>query len=415
MSRILFISRWYPDPPVNGSKLRILNLLRILASRHEVTLVSMTEPGEPAQSRTLAAICRNVHTVTRKPFEMGSAQARLAFFSPRPRFVVDTWSDTLADLLRELVESERFDAVIASQFDTAVYAECFSGLPALFEELELGVMHGQYASAQGGARRLRSSLTWSKHRRYLGGLLRNFAACTVASEAERKLLQRSVPGFNAIEVVPNGVRLSDYRGVVARPEPGRLIFTGAFTYRANYDAASWFVGAVYPRIRERFPDARLTITGDHAGLPLPPAPEVTLTGFVPDIRPLIAGAWVSVVPMRQGGGTRLKILEAMALGTPVVATRKGAEGLDAEPGRHLLIADDPDEFAAATAHLLAEPELRSYLADNARKLLESRYDWPQIAPRFLDLVDDVIAGDLRAASATSARENDLARGGASLA
>ncbi len=125
------------------------------------------------------------------------------------------------------------------------------------------------------------------------------------------------------------MHLPDYIGISARPEPGSLIFTGAFTYHANYDAASWFVGEVYGRIKDQYPAARLTITGNHADLPLPPAPDITRTGFVPDVRPLIAGSWAAVVPMRQGGGTRLKILEAMALGVPVIATTKGAEGLDA--------------------------------------------------------------------------------------
>jgi glycosyltransferase involved in cell wall biosynthesis len=419
MSRVLFVSRWFPFPPGNGSKLRVFNLLRILATRHEVTLVSLTEPGEtkipargPGENGPLNDFCHAIYTMTRKPFDANSGRAWLAFFAARPRSVIDTWSEELAGLLRTLTAREAFDAVIASQIDTAAYASCFGGRPALFEEVELGLMHGQFADAAGLSRRLRHRLTWAKHRRYLNSLSGSFAACTVASEAERDLLIRSAPGFNRIEIIPNGVHLPDYAGVAALPEPGRVIFTGAFTYSANYEAASWFVGEVYPRLKARFPAARLTITGDHAGLPLPPAPDVTLTGFVPDVRPLIAGAWASVAPMRQGGGTRLKILEAMALGTPVVATRKGAEGLDAEPGRHLLIADDPEAFAEATARLLAEPELRRYLAENARQLVATKYDWQQIAPRFLQLVEGVITDDMRLAAGAARVGPGIAAGGA---
>jgi glycosyltransferase involved in cell wall biosynthesis len=353
--------------------------------------------------------------VRRKPFDAGSLRSRLAFFGARPRSVVDTWSDELAERVRAAAPG--CDAVIASQVDMAAYAGCFEGRPALFEEVELGLMVGQHLDAPGGAARLRRGLTWSKHRRYLADLLRRFTAATVASEAERRLLREAAPGFGPVEVIPNCIHLPDYADISAwpepgpRPEPGRLIFTGAFTYHANYDAARWFVGEVLPRVQERCPDARLTITGDHAGLPLPPTPGVTLAGFVPDIRPAIAGAWASVVPMRLGGGTRLKILEALALGTPVIATAKGAEGLDAEPGRHLLVADDPQAFADATVALLQDAGLRSRLAENGYRLVAERYDWQVVAPALLRLVEAVITGDTRRATARE-RAAGKASGGA---
>jgi glycosyltransferase involved in cell wall biosynthesis len=152
---------------------------------------------------------------------------------------------------------------------------------------------------------------------------------------------------------------------------------------------TWFLQEVYPRIQAQAPDVCVTITGDHADLPLPPADNVTLTGFVDDVRPLIASAWVSLVPIRVGGGTRLKILEAMALGTPVVTTSKGAEGLDAKHGEHLLIANSPEAFAEAVIRLLQEPGLRQRLADKAYQLVQERYDLAALMPRFLDLVERV--------------------------
>jgi glycosyltransferase involved in cell wall biosynthesis len=389
---ILFLSRWFPYPPANGSKLRVFNLLRILATEYEVTLVSFAEPHESVDvdAPALRGVCRETHFVRRTPFDANRLRARLAFFSPRPRSVVDTWSEEFAGQVRGVLAARYYDAVIVSQIDTAAYASCFDGYPALFEEIELGLMYAGHAGTAEASRRLRHSLTRSKHRRYLAGLLRHFAACTVASNEERRLVEQVAPGGPAIEIIPNGVHLPDYAGVNVQPEPGHLIFTGAFTYHANYDAASWFLSDIYPRIKAARPDTRFTITGDHADLPLPPAPGVTLTGFVQDVRQLIAGAWASVAPMRQGGGTRLKILEAMALGTPVIATSKGAEGLDMIPGRHLLVADDPSTFADATVRLLGDASLRQSLADEAARLVAARYDWQVIAPRFLRLVDGVI-------------------------
>src|SRR3989304_6090235 len=142
----------------------------------------------------------------------------------------------------------------------------------------------------------------------------------------------------------------------------------------------WFLEEVYPLIQAQVPDLSLTITGDHADLPLPPASNVTLTGVVDDIRPLIASSSVSLVPLQAGGGTRLKILEAMALGVPVVSTLKGAEGLEIRSGEHLLIADTPEAFAENVIRVLRDPALRKGITDRARRMVEEKYDWAVVMP-----------------------------------
>lgn len=152
----------------------------------------------------------------------------------------------------------------------------------------------------------------------------------------------------------------------------------------------WFLRDVFPRIRSEVPKVRLTITGDHADLPLPTGQGVHRTGLVNDVRPLIASSWISIAPIRLGGGTRLKILEAMALRTPVVSTTKGAEGLDLQHDEHLMIADAPEDFARAVIRLATEPRLRERLAQNAYRLLRDRFDWAVVMPRFLDVVERII-------------------------
>jgi glycosyltransferase involved in cell wall biosynthesis len=234
---------------------------------------------------------------------------------------------------------------------------------------------------------LRYGLTWGKHRRYLVSLLRNFRTCTVVSERERQLLVQAVPGYRATEVIPNCVDLASYAGIQEEPQPNTCIFTGSFTYFPNYEAMLWFLREVYPHIQAQVPEVHLSITGNHAGLPLPPATGVTLTGFVDDVRPLIARSWASIVPLHTGGGTRLKILEAMALKTPVVATTKGAEGLDVQPGKHLMIADTPQDLAHSIVRLFKEPELHRQIAENAYRLVSEKYHWEAIMPRFLELVE----------------------------
>ena len=307
--------------------------------------------------------------------------------STTPRSVRDTWSPAMAQLVEQKLAADKPDLIIASQIDTAGYVPRSSGVTALFEEVELGLMYEQFAVATTLSQRLRYGLTWTKHRRYLTDLLERFDACTVVSQRERQLLASTVPGYATAEVIPNFINLPDYRNVSPVPGQNTLIFTGAFTYHVNYEGALWFVRKVYPLVRAQVGDVALTITGNHANLSLPDTENVTLTGMVDDVRPLIAGAAVSVVPIWEGGGTRLKILEAMALRTPVVTTSKGAEGLDAQDGVHLLIADEPGAFANAVVRLLQDHSLRQRLAGNAFALVEQNYDWQVVMPHFLSLVD----------------------------
>jgi glycosyltransferase involved in cell wall biosynthesis len=176
-------------------------------------------------------------------------------------------------------------------------------------------------------------------------------------------------------------------------EPSSLVFNGALTYQANYTAAKYFLQEIFPLIRERRPDATLLITGSTQNVNLGDlawSNNVKLTGYVADIRPLVASSSVCVVPLLDGGGTRIKILEAMALGTPVVSTTKGAEGIEARHGEHLLLADDAASFAECTVRLMRDPDLRQRLASQARRLVEERYDWKKIGEHFVGLVEDAV-------------------------
>lgn len=388
--RILFLSPWYPYPTNNGSKLRIFNLLRGLAQQHEVTLLSFADqPQADQNSPELRSLCSEVQVVPWKPFQPQSWRARLGFFSLTPRSVIDTFSPEMKQQIKQALTERSYDLVIASQAGMAGYGSYFGGLAALFEEVELGVPYESFIQSGSAWSKIRRGLTWAKHRRYLANLWQYFGACTVVSDQERQLLSRTIPTYRAVEIIPNCINLADYNDVCQVAQPNHLIFTGSFRYSANHDAMMWFLQEVYPHVQSQVPDVRLTITGDHANLPLPPVSNVTLTGFVEDVQSLVASAWVSLAPLRIGGGTRLKILEAMALHTPVVATSKGAEGLEAQSGQHLLVADTPQAFAEAIIQLLKDPRLRQQLANNAYQLVSERYDWAATMPRFLNLVDRV--------------------------
>jgi len=388
--RILFLSRWFPYPPNNGSKIRVYNLLRGLAHQHQITLLSFAEQSEKSPDiSALQSFCREIQVIYRKPFYPHSGRARLGFFSLKPRSVIDTFSSEMAQRVEQTLSASDYDIAIASEIDMAIYSQNFGNLPAVLDELQVGVLFERFALASSWRRRLRNGLTWAKHRRYLASILKNFQACIVASSRERQLLPLAVKDYRSVEVIPNSVDLASYSDVDEAAEPNTLIYTGSLSFTLNFEAMVWFTRQIYPHIQAQVPEVRLSITGDHAGRSLPPARNVTLTGFVDDVRPLVARTWVSVVPLLTGGGTRLKILEAMALGTPVVSTSKGAEGLDVEAGKHLLIADTPELFAQHAIRLLKEPELRRQLADNAYELLSKKYDWAVVMPRFLDLIERI--------------------------
>ena len=386
--KILFLSCWLPYPTNNGSKLRIYNLLKGLAPDHQVTLLTFADESEIAtRYPELETICQAIKVMPSRSFDPASWRARLGLFSLAPRSVVDTFSAEMRANIEQEVATGRYDLIIASQWLMASYQKYFDGVPAIFEEVEVGLYHQQYIQARALSERFRYGLSWFKHRHYIAGLLHRFQACTVVSQQEQQLLAGIAPAARRVEIVPNCVNLVDYVEQIGEPIYNKLVFTGSFRYHANYEAMVWFVDKVFPLVRAQLPDVQLVITGDHVGKQLPKMDNVTLAGHVADIQEMIRSAWISLVPLLEGGGTRLKILEAMALRTAVVATTKGAEGLNVLHGEDILIADDPVEFADAVVRLLREPELRHHLTENAYRLVASRYDWPIVMPDFLALAE----------------------------
>ena len=243
------------------------------------------------------------------------------------------------------------------------------------------MLREQYTHRSRTLARLRYGLTWWKARRFTTRVLNQFDGCTVVSEQERVHLQEVVPGSPPIIVIPNGVDLEQHRGDFGTPQPDTLVFSGALTYYANLDGMRFFLDQVFPLVAQQRPNVILRITGRTDGVPIEQLPlnrNTLLTGYLDDIRPTVARSWLSVVPLHVGGGTRLKILEAMALGTPVVSTSKGAEGLRVTPGENILIADQPADYATAILRLLEDPALRTRLAAGGRKLVRDTYDWDQI-------------------------------------
>ncbi len=401
---ILFLSSWFPYPPDNGARLRVYNLIRRLAPRHRIALLSFTRDGEPADPAPIAPFCQRIETVPLPPFRPQRLDALVGLFSPQPRSVVATHSQQMAAALAQALQ-EPCDLVMACEIGpgtgTAPYLTGRERVPCLIEDLELSMIQGKIAAQRTLAGRWRHRLTWWKLQRYAGHLLRHAAGCTVASNEEERLVRRLAPAGLPLAVVPNGLDIGRYDGPFDSPRPHTLIFPGALTYPVNRQAMHFFLSKIFPRLRATDPQLTLSITGSTDHVPsdmLPRQPGVLLTGYLADVRPAIAESWACVVPLREGGGTRLKILEAMALGTPVVATSKGAEGLAVTPEENILIADEPAAFADAVMRLLSDPALRARLAANGRTLVRERYSWEQIGETVEQFLQQLVTQSPRRAA-----------------
>jgi sugar transferase (PEP-CTERM/EpsH1 system associated) len=393
--KVLLLSSWFPYPPDNGSRIRIFNLIKQLSKEHDITLLSFSRDGKVAEDRLQAMqhYCATVQAVPLAPFRPSSFRSVLGLFSSRPRSFVDTYSRRMQMLVEQTGEEQDFSVVIALEMDAASYAITLKGMPRILEDVELAALREKHTSQSRVGRRLRYGLMWWKTRRFTAHLLRQFDGCTVVSQQERANVLSIAPDCRRVAVIPNGVDLDQYKGDFGAPEPGTLVFPGALTFNANFDAMEFFLSEVFPLVKANRPEVILRITGKTNGVPvdrLPLDESVMLTGYLEDVRPTVAQSWACVVPLRVGGGTRLKILEAMALGTPVVSTSKGAEGLEVTHGENILLADTPAEFADAVLRLLNNRALRARLAANGRRLVESQYGWEGIGKKLDQLLRKVV-------------------------
>ena len=391
--RIIFVSWWWPYPANNGSKIRIYNLLRQLAVAHEITLLSFAEADEATSEQIahMRSFCREVVSVAKPLYQPTSVQSTLGYFSRWPRSLMDTYSETMAEHVQNAAANA--DLIIVFEMQTLRYLDSAPHLPGILEEIEVTGFHEHIEQASRTSARLRRQLTLIKLDRILQNLMQRGVMVTVVSEKERTYLRRFAPPGARVEVIPNGVDTQVLQPHDTPPTPNTLIYPGAVTYSANYDAVSYFIREVLPLVRERVPDVRFTVTGGTGKVDvsdLAAQPGVTFTGYLPDVVPVIRSSWATVVPLRIGGGTRLKILESMALGTPVIATHKGAEGLNVHPGEDILLADEPKEMADAICAVLGADSLRARLSRGARARVENEYDWTIIGRRLVELAEDKV-------------------------
>lgn len=396
---VLFLSAWHPWPADNGVRIRVSQLLRAVAARHYVSLVTFSgEPGAPdAHELPIIGLCQQAVIVPSSAFTSTRLDRWVGLLSRTPSHLYAIPSAKMRIAAKTVLKERAHDVVIASTTAVAELATQLQVPRRILEEHNfLGrIMHDAYLAAASPSRRVRAWATWHKDIAWERRLFRRYDLVTMVSDADKGAVSAMGCATTRVEVVPNGVDAQACAAVRAEPVPHTLIYPGALTYAANLDAVQWFSQRIWPHVRAKQSEAKFLVTGRTEGVDstvLAGVPGLHLTGYLADVRPTLAATQVCVIPLRIGGGSRLKVLEAMALGVPVVSTSKGIEGIAITPGRHCLVADDADAFAGQVCRLLDEPSLGRHLAAAARREVVPCYDWPPIAKRFVDLVEEVAAG-----------------------
>jgi glycosyltransferase involved in cell wall biosynthesis len=371
---VLVISAWCPYPPSNGAKLRAYFLLQQLSRRHTVTLLTFAHRDEDADphATALSTLCREIRVVAESPVH-DRRDRRRGWISPMPRSLASSFSAAMQIEVDRALPGQ--DVAFGLTQWSAPYLLGRLAPPRVLDEIELTAIADQSST---GRARLRHELTWLKQKSFVRRAARDFARLTVVSEQERAVAIGAGCDPSRVVIVPNGVA----RDYLEAPRPpvvaGRLVYSGSVTFPPNLDAVRFYVTEVLPKVREAHPGATLFVTGSIGDAPIADLigrPGVVFTGHVSDVRSEVASSALCVVPLRAGGGTRLKILEALALGVPVVSTAKGAEGLGLEAGRDLLIADGADALAEATVRMLADDGLAARLSAAGRRIVEERHTW----------------------------------------
>jgi len=389
--RILIIADYLPYPLIGGDRIRIYNLLRRVASRHEVSLAAFLETPDDAEGVPhLQQFCVRVETASlrrRSPLAHMPGLFRYALEGKPPELKF-LQSEELVSKIRQLVSTIDFD-IVQIESRMGLYLET---LPR--NRRCKNILMFQNFTSQQDRRVFNIERRWKvKIRSLLNSMAMSqwepryaerFDRSTTVSEIDRNLLLKANPRLQ-VDVIPNGVDTLVYQPLPAENASPTLLFIGNMGYPPCVDAVLYFCRDIFPRIRRMIGAVDLWIVGRD------PRPEVVqlsgdgvhITGRVDDVIPYYRQSAVCVVPLRAGGGTRLKILEAMALGRPVVSTTIGSEGLDVVDGEHLLVADTPEQFAERTVGLLSDQVLYRRIASSARQLVVSRYDWDVIAEQLM--------------------------------
>jgi glycosyltransferase involved in cell wall biosynthesis len=404
--QILMLTASLPYPPHQGGALRSYGILHGLHDAgHEITLLSfhdMAGSSMSVESTPLGKYCVRIETVD-PPHRSKTDRLRDLFLSRQPDIAQRLYSDNFLNCLRQLIAEKSFDLIQFEGIEVAQYLLllreqgiraklCYDAFNA-----EAALQEVIFRVDRGEVRRWPAALYSLIQSRRIARFERDIcqqADSVIAVSNEDAEILRQYRSDRHVPVVTNGIFAEDYTTPAEQLDLGEhvLVFTGKMDYRPNVDAMIWFTGNVLPAIQENLPDTKLYIVGQkpHARLEqLRHKNNVEITGWVRDVQPFLRGAGVYVAPLRMGSGTRLKLLEAMASGCAVVATKIAISGMRADAQKAINVVDDAEDMAQEITELLQNPKQRSELGEAARTYVKQHYDWSVLIPNLLNIYQEL--------------------------
>jgi polysaccharide biosynthesis protein PslH len=382
---VLVVDEEVPFPLNTGKRIRTYNLIKRLQERHRVTFICYGTPDQKLED------CPNLRLVLKKSPILEQKGARFYrsllenLFSSNPYIVDRHFSQSMSRDVIALADAEPFDLV---HCEWTPYAENIRALlpriPSVLSahNVEAQIWARYYATEQNPVKRAYIGHQWHKLAAFEKEASRLFTSVATVSEPDRDFFVGEY-GCRSVTVVPNGVDVDYFAPQQVAQDPYNMVFTGSMDWRPNQDGVRFFIEKVFPLIRREIPAASFTVVGRKPPVWLRELasryPGVVITGTVDDVRPYVARAALYVVPLRVGGGSRLKILEALAMEKIVLSTTVGAEGLDVRDGKDVLLRDTPEELAISAVRVLQMPEPFRPLARAGRALIFERYTWDAIA------------------------------------
>jgi sugar transferase (PEP-CTERM/EpsH1 system associated) len=387
--KILWAKTDFLHPTNRGGQIRTLEMLKRLSRRNEVHYVAYDDPNLPEGRERAAEYSAMTFPVNRPIAPRSSprffAQLAANLFSPLPLAVARYRSALMTRQLATLIAGEHYDAVVADFLSITPNFEDLSKCTLFQHNVESIIWRRHAEHARSPQRRVYFQSQARRMANYEREVCRTVRCVVSVSPSDTQTMQREF-GAQRIEDVPTGVDIEYFRRLEHAPATSDLVFVGAMDWLPNIDGALWFMQEVLPIIRSARPKTTITFAGRN------PSPEIRaladqargirVTGTVPDVRPYLWGASVSIVPLRIGGGTRLKIYEAMAAGVPVISTTVGAEGLAVTDGCNIHLADDAETFARKLLALLSNATERQTVADAAINLVTETFSWESVTERF---------------------------------
>lgn len=389
MARILVLTPQLPYPPQQGTSLRNFHVLRALAQTNQVTLLSFAEADRPWELEPLQGICRVLPPIV-IPSRSGVNRLKSLLTSPEPDLALRLQSDDFESGLITALRKDSYDAVQIEGIELARYIRCVRAVASDTKivldchnaetELQRRSLRADYSRPARWPAALYSTIQIGRLSWFERWAVNESDATITVSETDRAhLLDLGVRRDVTISVIPNTIDISEYDYPSPVPEEMRfdILFTGKMDYRPNIDGVLWFADEIWPHIRHARPRTTWAIVGQRPHPRLNRLREIdgiTITGHVPAVQPYLKGCQVYIAPLRIGSGTRLKLVEAMAAGKPVVSTSIGAEGFPVRHGENILLADDPAAWVQAILELLESDDRRAALGEAAREFA-GRYHW----------------------------------------